>query len=271
MSQHNASAEMAPCYGRILVAATVVISFGGLYGISLATDPLMYCEPASTVQELPSEAEYWRVPDTSHNERIFAMRSWLQDRGFVLSGARVAEDPLASVRGFYSFVSPEDECFPVEWRLMATRYASCQPTSFLRLAVGDEGFTPEIVDEALREWNKAKAFLPEEVIATGDRVAYDVLTEWQFDKESGADLSRMQAGRSGKPEPRWLAMPRGGHHYRLRRMERVGDYQLEFYLIDRCARPGGLPSSEFMIHFRWMKSTDPLPADRQAVIAAVTH
>lgn len=245
--------ESAFTYGRILVAFTVLSSFAALYGLSLACDPATYRDKPAVEVHVPTEQDFWSVPDTSHNKSIFAIRASLEERGFELNGGlKVSDDPLAGVRAVYSFIAPSDE-YPLEWRLMGIRCANCRPTSYLRLPLDQGGFSPEVAERMMREWLRAEEWLPAEAISTGEQLLREVVRCWEADSRSAVITEPALQPGTEIVERMWTDLPYGERRYDLRLRGRGGKYLLDLHLMDRVARPGELPSCDLVLQFHWMQ------------------
>jgi hypothetical protein len=220
-------------FGRCGVALAFISTLGALYGLSVASDPQTYLpEPtAQAADQLPGEDDYRQVPDPSHNLRIFALREALDERGFMLDGDRALDcDPLAAIRGTYGLHSPSENGFPLEWRLMASRAPTCQPTSMLRLHEQDR-FSPQMVAELVAEWRFSACVLPAEVIAAGEGLLAQLVQRWEATAPQAA--SRQESF--------------------LELTQRAGDYGLIAELIERPASDDAPPSCEIALQFTWLK------------------
>jgi hypothetical protein len=231
--------QLAHCYfsgsaffGRCGVVVAFMASLGALYGLSVASDPQTYLpEPSSQVMDqLPGEDDYRKVADPSHNLRVFALREDLEERGFMLDGDRdVGCDPLAAIRGTYGMHSPSAGGYPIEWRLMASRAPTCQPTSMLRLHEQDE-FAPEMLHELVAEWESSATILPAEVIAAGEALL--------------AQLSERRHFSSVHPRSKEKI---------VELTQRAGGYELIAELTERPARDDAPPSCEIALQFTWLQ------------------
>ncbi len=252
---HNVPPLQSPAsYGRLWVAVTVLVSFAALYGLSLASDPETYGHESELALSAPCEEDYWRVADTSHNERIFAMRTALESRGFHLNGgAHVNQDPIASIRGVYGYLSPDEDNGVLEWRLMATRCKTCQPGSFLRLSHAEGGFALPLASRLTNEWRTAEQWFPPEVIACGQRLCDETSEMWQADRDTLGTSAALVRSDIEVMLRDWKALPQGQSQYCLQLRQVVGDYQLTVNLVDKLAGAGQLSSCEMTVHFRWMR------------------
>ena len=254
MSRSASLVEPALSYGRVLVALTVLVSFAALYGLSLASDPQTYDRESELSVARPCEEDYLRVPDPSHNKRIFALRTSLEQRGYQLNGGvKVTEDPLAPIRGVYGFISPNDELHTLEWRLMATRSQQCQPSSFLRLQDEENAFSLAIGRRLLREWSEADQWMPSEMANAAERLLAELHETWQRDRAADKIDTSLAPASAAVVRREWSTCRKGHSQYRLRLTEMVGEYQLDLEVTDNLASAGRLASCDVILHFRWMQ------------------
>lgn len=250
MSRAVSHSESSAFASRSLVVATVLASFAALYGLSWASDPIAHHRDAAVEVAAATEDEFWRVPDLSHNKRIFALRENLEARGFELSASAPAKgDRLAAIRGVYGFVSPDDDN-PVEWRLMATRVKSCQPGSFLRYYHPQQALGDEAKHVCLKEWRWAQQWLPSAVVDAGEELLDQALAGWRIDQASLTAVSL--TGDYEIVQRKWSSHLGDQQQYRLRLRRIVGDYQVDVEVADTTAAKGRAPSSEIILHFRWL-------------------
>lgn len=253
MSVTNPAREDRPIHGHLLIALAILVSFAALYGFSLATDPESYQATRAATVYVPTEDDYWTVPDTSHNKRIFALRDSLEARGFRLDGgAQVDTHSLDGVRGIYSYVAPNEANAP-EWRLMATRTETCFPQSYLRISAHEETFRPEFGQRLISEWRWSRQWLPDYVISAGERLAEEAVQIWQADQAAGSTTALAASSTGEVTERRFRRMAKGVLQYSVHLEELVGDYQLEARLTDVMHRPSSSPSCDIVLHFRWMQ------------------
>jgi hypothetical protein len=214
--------------GRCGVVVALIASLGALYGLNVASDPETYMpEPTALIAaEVHGEQHYRNVADPSHNLRIFALREALADRGFLLDGDReLSADPLAAIRGTYGLHAPDVDSETIEWRLMATRARSCQPTSMLRLHDQTE-FSPHLVEALLAEWKFGELVLPAEVVAAGEKLLAELVQ------------------RRAECQP--------GNHC-LEERTSAGDYELIAELNERHGQDGNSPTCEIALLFTWVR------------------
>lgn len=254
MSHEVLPRETPASHGRLWVSLTVLVSFVALYGLSLASDPQTYGHEAEFAVVAPCESDYRNFPDPSHNLRMFAMRSALENRGFHLNGGvRVNDDPIAAVRGVYGFISPNEDEGELEWRLMATRCQTCQPGSFLRLHHLTSGYSPPLGDRLQSEWRLAEQWLPVEVIESGLRLFREASSTWQADTATGDTSTTIAQGDYQLLQRHWERMPHGSQQYRVKLRQDIGEYLVTLDLVDTQAAAGLPPSCEVILHFRWMR------------------
>lgn len=244
--------ESGPMMGKVLLATTVVATFSLLIGFGIASSPDAF-PPQSRLQfaALPSEAEYRNYPDASHNNRIFELREKLTERGFLLNGVRpVSDNPLAVMRGTYGLLSPHDDLQQIEWRLMGTRSATCEPGCFLRIVRQNSEFTSDIVSTLEREWMTSKAILPPRVLAGGTRL----LEQLRQAQRQECAMSSEEAcfARAEIVERRWICPPQGAREFRLRLRQVVDDYDLEAELREHGEYGQDVAYCEVTLHFTWL-------------------
>jgi hypothetical protein len=246
--------ESRPWPARLLAVLAIICSGGALYGMSVASDPQTYETPAvcPCVQAV-SEDDYRRFPITSHNDRIFALRSSLEERGYLLSGAQpISDNRLAAIRGIYGLSLPvEDSAQVLEWRLMATRVATCRPCSQVRWFSNCESFSPDVAQTLSKEWTAVAGCLPSDLQATGDQLLARAVEVWEQDC-AGEPIVDGESVPSHVLVRRWTTDGDGGRRYQLRLRQLTGDYQLEAELAEQCGLGGALPACELSLQFTWL-------------------
>jgi hypothetical protein len=246
--------ESRPWPARLLALLAIIFSGGALYGMSVASDPQTYETPSTCgcVQAV-SEDDYRRFPIPSHNDRIFALRASLEERGYLLSGAQpISDNPLAAIRGIYGLSMPvEDSTQVVEWRLMATRVATCRPCSQVRWFSNCESFAPDVAQTLSEEWTTVVDCLPANVRATGEQLLARVAEVWEQDS-AGEPIVDDESVPSHVLMRRWTTVGDGGRRYQLRLRQVTGDYQLEAQLAEQCGLASALPACELSLQFTWL-------------------